>query len=370
MKNYLLLFITIIVFVLTIISKEINLFLSFILLFFPILINYYFSKKEGIEIRINSKIILLFYLFTCVLYYLISKDHLSCIILYLLQISYLFYNPRLKIEEDILYTKEIFIKKNVVIPENLKKDFLKAGITIKNNTQSNKNINTIKSIKELESLYRQIKINRNRYENLIRSKKYKIVSSFIIPFIIIFIYIFNLPNPITILVVLFTYFLYTITNVFLSIFLPSEKDIMKRKPRIKGENLYSKEEKLFIIVNIICNIIAITIPYMSIIYNTNNPIIASYTLMITIIIANIVNIAYHIDDNLTIINLLTSFNSIIYITIIITSIAITVNINKIYYIYHIYPIVNYLKIVIISLFAIAWEDIIKIARYLHSKKGE
>ena len=287
---------------------------------------------------------------------------------------------KLKIEEDILYTKEIFIKKNIVIPENLKKDFLKAGITIKNNTQSNKNINTIKSIEiprndsyfkqELESLYRQIKINRNRYENLIRSKKYKIVSSFIIPFIIVFIYIFNLPNPITILVVLFTYFLYTITNVFLSIFLPSEKDIMKRKPRIKGENLYSKEEKLFIIVNIICNIIAITIPYMSIIYNTNNPIIASYTLMITIIIANIVNIAYHIDDNLTIINLLTSFNSIIYITIIITSIAITVNINKIYYIYHIYPIVNYLKIVIISLFAIAWEDIIKIARYLHSKKGE
>ena len=51
---------------------------------------------------------------------------------------------------------------------------------------------------------------------------------------------------------------------------------------------------------------------MSIIYNTNNPIIASYTLMITIIIANIINIAYHIDDNLTIINLFTSFNSIIY----------------------------------------------------------
>ena len=365
----LLLFLITIIFILTIISKEINILISFLLLYVPLAINYYYSLKDGEEIVIKNKIIYIFYILISVIYYLITKDYLATSILLLILISYHIFNPRIIIEEKYLYANKIFYDKRTSIPKTITNKYKNAGIDIIKDKKNKEEIIVANSNEELEKIYEEIKKNRYKYENLVRTKKLHIITSFILPAIVLFIYIFDLPNPLTITTMLLIFFLYSITNIFLSIYLTSEKDIMDRKPRKKGDIIFSKEEKLFIIVNIFSNIMAITLPYMSITYNSNNNIITIYAFMIAIIFTNLVNIAYHLNDSMTIKNIFLSIINKIYLTIIITSIAILFYSRHIYDYFNLFHFLNYLKILLISFLAIAWEDIIKLARYINIKKG-
>ena len=366
MKKILLYSLTIITYILIIISKETNAFLSFFLLIIPLLINNYLTKDSSTLLKYN-KIFLIFYLTITIIYYFITYNPSSTLILLFQMLLHYFYTPNLTPQKDLLYTDKIIVKKTVTIPPQLRKDFSRAGIIIENNNNEKKVVN---SAKELSNLYNDIKQIRINYENQVRTLKMHIISSFIIPSIIVFIFITKLPNPLDISNVQLLYFLLYLTNSFLFCYLPSEKDIMLRRPRQRNSPLFSKEEKLFMGINIFCFMTAITIPYMYSLFISTNEYLSKYLFIISIVIVNIINIAYNLNDSLTIVNLIKSVINKIFLAIIATSTIIIILIHYLYNQYNIYKLSNIPQLIIILFLIISWEDIIKIARYLKLRKKE
>lgn len=367
MKKILLYVLTIITFILLIIAKDTNIFLSIFLLFIPLLVNVLFLKQEGLEIIRYNKITIIFYITICIIYYFVTYDPIATLILLLLMITYYFYNPKLKIQEEFLYVDKIIVSKKIDIPSRIFNNYKNAGIDLIK-AESTEEGFFIKNNKELIKYYHEIELNRAKYENLVRSKKIQFISSLIVPFIIIFVFVFKLPNPLTNTNLLIIYFIISLTNIFLTIFLPSEQDIMQRKTRIEGDKLFSKEEKLFIYVNIFCVIAAITIPYMSILYSTNKQDIINNVFMTSFIITNFINIFYHINDSPTLTNIIKLILNKISILIIIINLLTFYIIHFLYDKYNILKGTNYLKILLIALVMIGWEDIIKLARFLKNRK--
>ena len=366
MKKLLLYSLTIITYILIIISKETNAFLSFFLLIIPLLINNYLTKDSSTLLKYN-KIFLIFYLTITIIYYFITYNPSSTLILLFQMLLHYFYTPNLAPQKDLLYTDKIIVKKTVIIPPQLRKDFSRAGIIIENNNNEKKVVNSAKELSDLYNAIKQIRIN---YENQVRTLKMHIISSFIIPSIIIFIFITKLPNPLDISNVQLLYFLLYLTNSFLFCYLPSEKDIMLRRPRQKDSPLFSKEEKLFMGINIFCFMTAITIPYMYSLFISMNEYLSKYLFIISIVIVNIINIAYNLNDSLTIVNLIKSVINKIFLAIIATSTIIIILIHYLYNQYNIYKLSNIPQLIIILFLIISWEDIIKIARYLKLRKKE
>ena len=365
MKKILLYILMIITFILIIISKETNLFLAFSLLFIPLILDVYFIKKEGLEIIRYDKIIILFYVVISVIFFFITNSIISSSIILLLMLIYYFYNPKYKIEEKYVYVDKIKISNNNISPK-LRNNFIKAGISIINTPEEK--VLTAENNKELLKLYHEIELNRSYYENLVRCKKLHIISSFLIPFVIVFIFISQLPNPLNITNLLLIHFLLAVTNIFLAIYLPSEDDIMLRKPRQKKDILFSKEEKLFINVNIFSTLAAITIPYMFILYASTNQNIAMYVFMCSVVLTNLLNIAYHLNDSPSLKNLGRLLYNKIYLLIILISSISLIIIHYKYDQYNIFQPINYIKLFIIIFISIGWEDIIKLARFLKNRK--
>ncbi len=372
MKKILLLIFTTMNIILIIIAKDTNIFLSFLLLFTPLIIDIIINKKDGITITKYNKVTILFYVVISIMYYFITYNFLDTIILLLLMTTYYLYRPKLILNKEYIYINRIIFTKKAKIDTNLIDKYKRAGFIIdsQNKYDIDETSLVANNIKDLENYYFEIEKNRIKYENLVRSRKYQLVSSFIIPLIITFIFVFQIPNPLNNTILLTTYFLLSITNIFLSVFLPSEQDIMERNPRKPNDTLFSKEEKLFIIVNIFSTLIAITIPYMIILYSTENTVITSYVFIVSLIITNLINVAYHLNDSLTVINLIKYIFNKIYMSIIITSLTTFIIMHQFYDKYNLFKPINYLKLVIIIIIAIGWEDIIKIARFTKKRKRD
>ena len=217
---------------------------------------------------------------------------------------YYFYNPKTSIEEKYLYADKIILTKKISIPSDIDIKYKNAGIELIKATKIDTNENLIATnSRDLIKYYHEIELNRFKYENLVRSHKIHFITSLIIPFFIVFIFVLKITNPLNSINLLLIYFIFAMTNLFLSIYLPSEQDIMLRPPRKKGAELYSKEEKLFIYANIFSFIAAITIPYMFVLYSTDKIDIINYVLLISITITNFVNLSYHLNDSPTLINI-------------------------------------------------------------------
>ena len=370
MKQILLLILTIISFILLIISKEINIFLAFFLLFIPLIIDYFIHQREGIEIIKYNKVIIFFYLIITVISYFLTNNLITSSLILLQLLLYYFYNPKLSIQEEYIYVDTIILKNNIKPSRSIKEKYNKAGINLINKTTNNSSSLIARSNTELTELYYKIENNRQKYENLVRGKKIQLITSFVIPFVLVFTFIFKLPNPLNNINLFIINFLFSLNNIYLVVLLPSEKDIMTRKPRKKNEQLFSSEEKLFIYVNIFCYIAAITIPYMLILYNSNDLNLNNYVFLLSLIITNIINIAYNLNDSPTIINIFKYLINKIYITIIIISIIIITLIHFIYSRYSSFGIINTIKLLIIIIIIIGWQDIIKLARYLKIRKKD
>ena len=272
------------------------------------------------------------------------------------------YKIYFKDEEKYTYIKKIITKEKIT--KELEKKYKLANIIITDDKKQITNDNTtIECNKKLDKLYEKIMNARslhNRYINTIEYN-YRTLGPLLITYILLAIIRFPIEYYLSLSLSLKLYTI--ISSNILYMKLPYDKDVETRLP--KPLNMFiEKQEILFILIEILALVFGICIVYMYLLL-INGAMRILNTIFITIFIyCNIFTTLVHFSESPLYKNIIKAIINIRFIIYLLISILFTIMINYVYIFNTIkMGLKNYSSSIIVAFICSISYELIKLARY-------
>lgn len=272
----------------------------------------------------------------------------------------------------VLTTKKIKSKITTISEQEINSKLLKKNLIIKTDNYSclDKLINqetTYIAINNLSSSFYTLYKARGTHDNYIRASKYLITTY--LPLILSYLFLSILGFPVTyniLLIVLLKLFTFYTSN-YLYKKLPYDTDIMERKP-ININNLFSKQELIFVIFESLFIFFVLNLPFMYIQAEGGSVSFSNTLYYIIFIYTNLFITFSNISDSNIIKNFIKSIKiyHLVIFTIICILITLLFNYTTIFTTRNIY-LKNYISTIILSIIAISLNELIKLARFTSMK---
>lgn len=265
--------------------------------------------------------------------------------------------PSFKEEETKKYCKQL--NKNIII----KTDNLK----LLNKLLSKET--TCFEFKDLESLYHEIKNNRGKYDNYLRTIKYLINTYLPILISYFILCILKFPPIYSLILIIILKMFTIIVSRLLYKNIQFDVDIMERKPIERGAT-FNKQDIMFMLIQSFFNTFTLCVPYMLVLAYGGTKEFANTLFFIVFIYENIfMTISYLSEENI-LKNILKIFKSKKIILYIIMCISFTIFINfNSYFNTRNIELHNYLSCILFGFIPILFNEYTKFARYM-TKKGK
>ena len=249
-------------------------------------------------------------------------------------------------------------KYNLHIKEFTKKDINKIN-----------NLSTYLYTKKITDTIAYICKSRGEVDNLVRTIKINDIISYSLSLLLIVPIIFGFPplfeKNLLLAIVLLKQFL----NIYLIPNMERDYDVLRRKPRIIEDKIFTGQEIMFNILSIIAIVLGSSIIYMSTLTAGSSQQLSMSLVLNIYLYSYIFIILINLSESLTIINIFKSLKDLCTLTIILLLIIISLimwylpllGISRLNFL-------NYRSCIIIALIITIWFDITKIARYFRRKK--
>lgn len=210
---------------------------------------------------------------------------------------------------------------------------------------------------------------RGIIDNLIRTININAILSYSLSALIIIPLILGFPQIFNNNLIIITCLLFHVLNTYLIPHIESDYDVIRRQPRNLNDKLFTPQELVLIVLEIIGIIIGVSLIYMSTLTAESTYKLASTIAFNIYLFCYLFIILIHLSESLTIINLFKIFRNIYSLLTILIIILFTI---LIWYIPNLelklLGIINYRSTIIMAIIATIWFDITKLARYLKTRK--
>ena len=365
-------------------AKYISYLLSFILF-----ITCFFINKDALSLKSNLYESLSLFIVNLLITYPINPKHYTNIDdTYNISSTNRIISETIPTEEEIETLNKmgiriiIFNKKN--LPKKLSSYFKEASISdIKKN--KNHNLYLQEPIREINkylngsTIYtndfyytiNNVKDSRGIVDNLILTIKINDIASYSLSLILLVTLLYGFPQIFNNYLLLLIVLVFKFLNTY---FLPNiayDYDIYNRRPRPLEDKIFTKQEIMFNIFEIIAILICISTIFMATLSSGATVFSAASICLNIYFYCLLFIILIHYSESLTIINVFKIFKNIFAIIMLLLLIVLTIVIYKV-------PLINiqsigwnnYYSSIILAIICTIWFDITKIARYLKNRKKE
>ena len=269
----------------------------------------------------------------------------------------------------VLTKEELNTKIKTISEKSYKKTVIDGNLIIKtDNLKITKNLdNAVYEFKSLKSCYKRIENAREKADTIARILKYNILTYLPLALLYFLLVITSFPAVYSILITLLMKLITTAATEYVYRYIPSDIDLMDRKPVVNGK-IIGFQELVFIIFTSVCILFCYSLPYQFIISEGGTINFALALLLTTFVFSNIFVTYTLYSERAIITNIIKSIKNWRIDTYVIVMIILSILVNVTTWLgtknvgFH-----NYLVCIVFALIPLLILEIIKLARFTTSK---